>query len=79
MQRAIELAEEPREQWYMLELAIYFEQKQFRNASRLLKTMLGYWPGNGKYWDMLASTYLELGQDKNALDTLMVAYRNGLI
>lgn len=79
VQKAIELAEEPREQWYMLELAIYFEQKQFRNAAGLLKTMLGYWPGNGKYWDMLASTYLELGQDKNALDTLMVAYRNGLI
>lgn len=79
VQKAIEIADEPREQWYMLELAIYFEQEQFRNAAELLKKMLGYWPGNGKYWDMLASCYLELGQDKSALDAMMVAYGNGLV
>jgi len=79
VQKAIELAEKPSEQWYMLELAIYFEKERFRNAVTLLKKMVQYWSGNGKYWDMLASAYLELDQEKNALDTMMVAYANGLI
>ena len=79
VRKAIELAEKPREQWYMLELAIYFEKERFRNAVALLKKMVQYWPQNGKYWDMLASAYLELKQDKNALDTMMIAYANGLI
>ncbi len=79
VQKAISVAEEPREQWYMLELAIYFEKQRFRDAVSLLRKMIQYWPENGKYWDMLASAYLELKQDKNALDTLMVAYANGLI
>lgn len=79
VQKALEMAEKPREQWYMLELAIYFEKESFRSAVSLLKKMLKYWPDNGKYWDMLASSYLELKQDKNALDTMMVAYANGLI
>ncbi len=79
VQIAIEMADKPREQWYMLELAIYFEKESFQSAVALLKKMLKYWPANGKYWDMLASSYLELKQDKNALDTMMVAYANGLI
>ena len=79
VQKAIRVAEKPLEQWYMLELAIYFEKQRFRNAVTLLKKMVQYWPGNGKYWDMLASAYLELDQEKNALDTMMVAYANGLI
>ena len=79
VQKALEIAEKPREQWYMLELAIYFEKESFRDAVSLLKKMLKYWPDNGKYWDMLASSYLELKQDKNALDTMMVAYANELI
>lgn len=79
VQKAIRVAEKPREQWYMLELAIYFEKQRYRNAVTLLRKMVQYWPDNGKYWDMLASAYLELDQDKNALDTMMVAYANGLI
>lgn len=79
VQKAIRVADEPREQWYMLELAIYFEKQRFRNAVTLLKKMVQHWPGNGKYWDMLASAHLELDEDKNALDTMMVAYANGLI
>ena len=73
------MSDEPKEGWYMLELAIHFEKKDFRAAVALLRKMVRFWPDSGKYWDMLASAYLELKEDKNALDTFMVAYTNGLI
>jgi tetratricopeptide (TPR) repeat protein len=79
VRKAIQKSEEPKEGWYMLELAIHFEKQDFRAAVALLRKMVQFWPDSGKYWDMLASAYLELKQDKNALDTLMVAYTNGMI
>jgi tetratricopeptide (TPR) repeat protein len=79
VRKAIEKSEEPKEDWYMLELAIHFERNRYREAVSVLKTMVQFWPDTGKYWDMLAGAHMELGQDKNALDTMMVAYAKGLI
>lgn len=79
VQKAIERSEKPVESWYTLELAIYLESQRYRDAVDLLKRMVQIWPGSGKYWDMLASAHMELKEDKAALDTLMVAYANGLI
>jgi tetratricopeptide (TPR) repeat protein len=77
--KAIEKSEKPQENWYMLALAIYFEQKDFSRAATLLEAMLKIWPGNARYWDMLAGCYLELGQDRRALDVMMVSYNNGML
>jgi tetratricopeptide (TPR) repeat protein len=41
--------------------------------------MLQYWPDNARYWEMLAGCYLELEDDKSALDTMMVSYSNGML
>jgi tetratricopeptide (TPR) repeat protein len=79
VQKAIQKAEEPKENWYLLELAIYFEKERYRDAASLLKEVVQIWPDNPKYWDMLASSYLELKEDKAALDTLMIAYTKGLL
>ena len=79
VKKAIAKADNPKEEWYMLELAIYIEKSRYRDAAALLRRMLQIWPEKPKYWDLLASIYMELKQDDNALHTLMVAYRNGLI
>lgn len=76
---AIKRSTEPNESWYMLELSLHFELKDYKSAVALLRQMVVFWPDNGKYWEMLASAYLELEDDKNALATLMVAYRKGLV
>jgi tetratricopeptide (TPR) repeat protein len=76
---AIKRASTPNESWYMLELSIDFELKDYKSASALLRDMVLYWPDNGRYWEMLASAYLELEDDRNALATLMIAYRKGLV
>lgn len=79
VQKAIQKSEEPRENWYLLELAIYVEMNRFRDAVALLKKVVQIWPDTPKYWDMLASSYLELNEDNAALDTLMIAYTKGLL
>ena len=79
VQKAIQKSDKPRENWYLLELAIYFEKKRFRDAVRVAKKMLQYWPDKATYWEILFGAYLELGEDKNALDVIMVAYSKGLV
>ena len=79
VQKAIEKSEKPRENWYLLELAIHFEKKRFRDAVRVARKMLQYWPDKDTYWEILFGAYLELGEDKNALDVIMVAYSRGLV
>lgn len=79
VQRAIQKAEKPNEDWYMLQLAIYVELNSFRPASELLKSMLQIWPERPKYWELLTSIYIELQEDRKALDAMMVSYNSGQI
>ena len=76
---AIKRSDTPNESWYMLELSLNFELMDYERAVEVLRDMVVYWPDNAKYWEMLASSYLELENDREALATLMVAYRRGLI
>lgn len=77
--KAIEKSEKPHESWYMLALAIHFQEERFDRASSMLVTMLQYWPDKARYWEMLAGCYLELEDDKRALDTMMLSYTNGML
>jgi len=79
VEQAIERAATPNESWYMLALSIHFERRDFTNAAALLREMVVLWPASARYWEMLASAYLELEDDSNALATLMVAYKLGLV
>ena len=67
------------ESWYQLEVAIYFETKDFRAAVDALKRIVARWPEKLKYWEMLAGAYQELNQDQEALSAMMTAYHHGLI
>jgi tetratricopeptide (TPR) repeat protein len=71
--------ETPNESWHMLELSIDFELMDYEASVELLRKMVVLWPENARYWEMLASAYLELEDDRNALATLMVAYKQGMI
>jgi tetratricopeptide (TPR) repeat protein len=80
VQKAIAKAgDKAQESWYLLELAIYFEQKNYPAASRLLTGMVAKWPDKLKYWEMLSGSYQEQQKDIDALATLMVAYEAGLL
>jgi len=79
IEEAIRRSEEPNESWYTLELSIHFELMDYPNAAGHLREMVVLWPDNASYWEMLASAYLELEDDPNALATLMVAYEHDLV
>ena len=67
------------ESWYLLELAIYFETKDYSSAATLLTRMVAKWPDKIKYWEMLSSAYQQQEKDKQALSVLMLAYQQGMI
>ena len=79
VQKAIARSPEPKENWYMLEVAIHLEGERYREAIAVLRTMLKFWPGVARYWDMLAGMHLELGEDRPALDAMMIAYAKGFL
>ena len=81
VQEANSRAEMPNEPWRMLELSIYFDPAfmDYERAVELLRDMVVLWPDRARYWEMLASAYLELEDDPNALATLMVAYKQGMV
>jgi tetratricopeptide (TPR) repeat protein len=79
VQEANERASMPNESWHLLELSIYSERMDYRSAVELLRRMVVLWPDTARYWEMLAYMYLELEDDNNALATLMVSYKKGMI
>jgi len=77
--KAIELADAPRKDWYNLLLGIYYELNDYREAAKLLETMVAIWPDDKEFWNYLSSIYLQLGEDDKALATLALAYRQGML
>jgi tetratricopeptide (TPR) repeat protein len=79
IKKAIALAEIPTESWYTLEVDIHFSLENYAEAIPVLKSMLAYWPRRPRYWNMLAAAYLQLDDEKAALDVMMTAYNNSLV
>ncbi len=68
---------EPKESWYQLELAVYFEGNRYNDAAKLLRRMLAMWPDEPKYWKTLSGVYTTLEKDSEALALMMLAYEKG--
>lgn len=77
--QAIAREDKPRENWYGLLLAIYFELGEYRNAAETLEIMVANWPQRKRYWTQLAQLYLELDREQQALSTLALAYKQGYL
>lgn len=79
IEKAIAATNEPKESWYQLMIAMYFELKEFRNAARTGRTMVAIWPDKKQNWEMLQGAYQELADDFNAMSTLELGYRRGVL
>lgn len=75
---AIERKDDPQESWYQLWLAMHFELREYSQAADVLEIMINKWSNKPTYWEQLAGIYQELGDDRRALATQMLAYRKGL-
>jgi tetratricopeptide (TPR) repeat protein len=77
--RAIDLSDSPREQWFQLKLGMHLELNEYRPAIEVLKILIPMSPGNKNYWLQMASLHAEIGQEEQSKSVLHLAYRNGLL
>lgn len=69
---------EVKENWYGLRLACLWELKDYKRAQDTLITLIVNWP-NPNYWNQLAATYQELGDETASWSILEAAYRQGFL
>lgn len=79
IEKALDLAPEPKESWYQLLLAMHLELKDYEQAGKVLERMVKLWPDKKQYWTQLSSIYLQLNQDEKALSVLELARTKGLL
>lgn len=77
--RANQLVKKPNENWRNLQLAIHAELNQFPEAIDLLKSNIGIWPDNLRYYLVLSSFYMETNNDAGALASLTIPWYRGLL
>jgi tetratricopeptide (TPR) repeat protein len=72
----------PRENWLLMERAVYFQHKDYVSMERCLKDLIAFYPKSGsiaQYWIQLSAIYNELGNSEAELATLETAYEQGLL
>ncbi len=79
VKKAIAQSKKPKEDWYQLNLALYFELDDYESASDILKTMIRLYPDKKQYWHQLSSTYNQLKRYKKAVSIKHLAYKKGFI
>lgn len=77
--KAIAMTKNPSESWYQLLMSAHYELKQFKNVAGVLKILTTKYPKNKRYWTQLSGIYMELKQERNALSTLEMAHKMGLL
>jgi len=67
----------PRENWLLIERAVYFQNKDYVSMERCLKDLIALYPNSssiGQYWVQLGAVYNELDNLDAELATLETAY-----
>ena len=82
VKKAIALTKEqgnqPKENWLLLERAVYYQNKDFKSLARNLQDLSTLYP-KAQYWVQLAAVYSELNKPLKELSTLETAYDQGLL
>ncbi|WP_419813403.1 tetratricopeptide repeat protein [Bacterioplanoides sp.] len=68
----------PRENWLMLERAVYYQNKDFNSLARCLQDLATLYP-KAQYWVQLAAVYSELDKPLKELSALEAAHEQGLL
>jgi tetratricopeptide (TPR) repeat protein len=78
----IEKGKKPRENWLLIERAVYYQNKDYVSMERCLKDLIAFYPESAsvsQYWIQLSAIYNELGKSDAELATLEAAYDQGLL
>jgi tetratricopeptide (TPR) repeat protein len=71
------VGKKPKENWLLIERAVYFQNKDYVSMERCLKDLIALYPNSssiGQYWVQLAAVYNELDDLDAELATLETAY-----
>jgi len=68
----------PRENWLLVERAVYYQNKDFKSMERCLKDLIALYP-KPQYWVQLSAVYNELGKPEKELSVLETAYEQTLL
>lgn len=68
----------PRENWLLMERAVYYQNKDYQSMERCLKDLIALYP-KAQYWVQLSAVYNELGKPEAELATLETAYDQKLL
>lgn len=68
----------PRENWLLVERAVYYQNKDFKSMERTLKDLITLYP-KPQYWVQLGAVYNELGTPEKELSVIETAYEQGLL
>ncbi|MGM0563457.1 MAG: tetratricopeptide repeat protein [Pseudomonadota bacterium] len=67
-----------RENWLLLERAVYYQNKDYQGLERALKDLIALYP-KASYWVQLAAVYNQLGDDKKELAAMEAAYEQDFL
>ena len=82
VKKAIALVKEqgkkPRENWLLIERAVYYQNKDYVAMERCLKDLIALFP-KPQYWVQLSAVYSELGKEGEELAAMETAYEQKLL
>ncbi len=79
LNKAIKIADKPKESWYQLLMAMHYELKEYRKAAEILEILVRMNPGKKEYWTQLASMYMNIKKDPDALAVMALAHLQDLL
>jgi tetratricopeptide (TPR) repeat protein len=78
----LQQGKKPRENWLLIERAVYYQNKDYVSMERCLKDLIAFYPKSAsasQYWIQLSAIYNELNQPDAELATLEAVYDQGLL
>ncbi|GGI75517.1 tetratricopeptide repeat protein [Shewanella gelidii] len=77
--KGLSLVDKPDKGLYQMKLTAYFNKKQFKNAVKVLETMVPLFQDDKRLWVQLAQFYLMTENYPKSLATYDLAYKNGFL
>jgi|GEM_PF-87132 len=71
--------DKPNQNPYILKLTSYYERKKYKDAIKVLETVILIFPENKAWWTQLSMFYLLVENYANAVQTLDLAYKQGFL
>ncbi len=79
VEKAVSISDDPKERWYQLLMALYYEEKQYPEVAGVLEIMVSKWPAQKRYWMQLSAVYASLDNDAGSLSIMELAYKQGYL